>query len=391
MKVLFVHENTMGHSSYLPVFAREFARRPNLGIEPVVLPVLPLEGRYARWGNWTVPGLRRWGLDLGFMRWRLAASRQALSRVREARQRETFDAVVVNTQSVGLNLAEIAEEMPLFVALDATFEQLLATPWVSPSPLARALLRPTLRILQGGEKILYGNATWILPWSKAAESSLIQDYMLKPGKIRCLPPSTDVLGAPKPLRRSGLLQALFVGGDFHRKGGPLLLECWRRFFRERCELHVVTHTPIPPEPGVFVYRDVAHGSELWKRRWAEADFLVLPSKLETFGIVLVEALAHGIPAIASTAGAATEILDSGACGWLLKENTLEALRDAMGAAVNDPDERQRRGKAGWLRAREQYTVARNTEALGEGLKMAYLGWAVDFANRVRRELENEIE
>jgi enoyl-CoA hydratase/carnithine racemase len=49
---------------------------------------------------------------------------------------------------------------------------------------------------------------------------------------------------------------LFVGGDFQRKGGPLLLECFRRHFAGRYELHLVTESKVEAEDGVFVHRSV---------------------------------------------------------------------------------------------------------------------------------------
>jgi glycosyltransferase involved in cell wall biosynthesis len=48
------------------------------------------------------------------------------------------------------------------------------------------------------------------------------------------------------------------------------------------------------------------------QRWDAADLLVLPSRVETFGLVVTEALAHGIPAIVSAGTGAVEALEQGA-------------------------------------------------------------------------------
>jgi len=49
-----------------------------------------------------------------------------------------------------------------------------------------------------------------------------------------------------------LPRLLFVGGDFERKGGEVLLGCFREGLDERCELHVVTQTKLAPARNLFV-------------------------------------------------------------------------------------------------------------------------------------------
>jgi glycosyltransferase involved in cell wall biosynthesis len=73
------------------------------------------------------------------------------------------------------------------------------------------------------------------------------------------------------------------------------------------------------------------------------DALVHASAREQFGQVLIEAMACGLPVIAvDRGGPATIVGDSGA-GWLVEPGDREALTAAIVAAVNDADERRRRG------------------------------------------------
>jgi len=44
---------------------------------------------------------------------------------------------------------------------------------------------------------------------------------------------------------------LFIGGDFHRKGGPLLRTVFEQNFADRAELHLVTQTGGGPRPECF--------------------------------------------------------------------------------------------------------------------------------------------
>ncbi|HTI71663.1 MAG TPA: hypothetical protein VMF06_16935, partial [Candidatus Limnocylindria bacterium] len=122
--VAFLDEGTLGHTSYLPRFVAELRRRPELGIKPISLTALPLTGSLARWGNAYLPWFRKHGLDFGASRWRWAASRNLQIQTETLIKQEKVDAVIVNTQSVGLTLPCIAGLPPLFVCLDATFREL---------------------------------------------------------------------------------------------------------------------------------------------------------------------------------------------------------------------------------------------------------------------------
>lgn len=61
-----------------------------------------------------------------------------------------------------------------------------------------------------------------------------------------------------------------------------------------------------------------------------ADLFVLPSKNpEGFGIVLLEAMACGLPAIATKAGGPLDIIDDGVCGWLVEPNDAPGMAEGL--------------------------------------------------------------
>src|SRR3954451_1224868 len=86
-----------------------------------------------------------------------------------------------------------------------------------------------------------------------------------------------------------------------------------------------------------------------------SDAVVLASVHEQFGQVLVEGMACGLPAVAVDAHGPATIVDDGLTGWLVPPDDEEALRGALVEAVNDPDERRRRGEAAYRVARERYS------------------------------------
>ena len=85
-----------------------------------------------------------------------------------------------------------------------------------------------------------------------------------------------------------------------------------------------------------------------------ADVVVLPSVHEAFGLVLIEGMACGLPAIAVDAHGPADIVDDGETGWLVPPDDEEALARALEDAAANPDDRHRRGEIAHERSRAAY-------------------------------------
>jgi glycosyltransferase involved in cell wall biosynthesis len=89
------------------------------------------------------------------------------------------------------------------------------------------------------------------------------------------------------------------------------------------------------------------------RTYASADLLVLPSRAETYGMVLTEALARGVPVVAAEVGGVTEAVGYGADevrpGLLVPPADPAALGAALGAWLRDPELRGRLRRAAYER------------------------------------------
>jgi glycosyltransferase involved in cell wall biosynthesis len=85
-----------------------------------------------------------------------------------------------------------------------------------------------------------------------------------------------------------------------------------------------------------------------------ADAQVLNSAREQFGLVLVEGMACGLPAIAIDHLGPAEIIDRDRTGWLVAPDDGGALVDTLVAVVDDGEERARRGLAARQVARERW-------------------------------------
>jgi glycosyltransferase involved in cell wall biosynthesis len=258
----------------------------------------------------------------------------------------------------------------VLVCLDATFAQLAKTPWLAPGVVGRLAAPLCLAYLRLRERELVRAAVGFLPWSKSVGRSLVDEYGVPAERIVILPPSVEPTMAavcPSPTWPGRPRRILFMGGDFARKGGRVLLEAYRRHLREGFELHLVTASDVSPEPGVFVYRGVRARTSEWVELWRSADVFVFPSTLETFGIVLLEALSFGVPVVSSRAGAAAEVLCGGSVGVLVDRLTPDGLAAAIRGVFADPAATALRVRRGLDRVAKSYSVEANARRLADML------------------------
>lgn len=85
-----------------------------------------------------------------------------------------------------------------------------------------------------------------------------------------------------------------------------------------------------------------------------ADLLVLPSQNESFGLVALEAMASGVPVIASSAGGLPEVVDNGETGFLAPVGDVEAMADGAIQILRDDETWRRFSAAATRSAVERY-------------------------------------
>jgi len=92
-----------------------------------------------------------------------------------------------------------------------------------------------------------------------------------------------------------------------------------------------------------------------QHEYAQCSAYVMPSAREGFGLVFLEAMAHGKPVVAARAGGAPEVVQDGVTGILVDFGDVAALTQAVKRLLEDADLRDRMGQTGLQRVRENYT------------------------------------
>ncbi len=95
-------------------------------------------------------------------------------------------------------------------------------------------------------------------------------------------------------------------------------------------------------------------------RW---DVFVVSSRREGFGFAALEAMAAGLPVVASSTGGLPEIVVEGETGRLVAPGDAAELAEAIGALLNSPERRATMGAAGRARVRDHFSIERMADAM----------------------------
>lgn len=163
--------------------------------------------------------------------------------------------------------------------------------------------------------------------------------------------------------RPGPLRIVFVGNVIPRKGLHTLVEGLARLPRDAWQLTVVGSVRTAPRYVTRVRRtvdrlDVRDNVDLTGRlpddelrfELERSHLLAVPSTYEGFGIVYLEGMGFGLPALATTAGGADEIVEDERNGFLVSPGDPDAIARAIETTLDDRDRLARMGIA----ARERY-------------------------------------
>jgi glycosyltransferase involved in cell wall biosynthesis len=335
--VAFVMEQTLGSiTHYLNLRREEMAAQ---GIEPRWLPIEFAPGRFP------------WALSGSLL------ARRAIARVADQ-----VDGVFVHSTTLALLSGDLFRRRPAILSTDGTPANKGAMrEWYGLEKESRL----GARLKRLAYRRAFRAAAGFVAWSQWAKASLVEDYGCPEGDVAVIPPGIDLQQFQPATKNGALPRILFVGGDFARKGGDLLLSVFEKRLRGRAELDLVTSAAVREVPGVRVHRGVSANSPQLHSLSAAAAVFALPTRADCLPLVCMEALAAGLPLVATRVGGIPDLVREGQNGLLVDKDDADALGDALEALVGDEGARRRMGLAAREDARREYDAPHNARRLFE--------------------------
>ena len=178
----------------------------------------------------------------------------------------------------------------------------------------------------------------------------------------------DRLGI-SPAKDAGQITCMFLGNHTPNKGLPILLKAFAAL--ERPYLLIVGGERRPDidydqylhgnRPGQRIVITGRLSDEDIRAALIRTDLFIFPTLADTFPLVVLEAMAHGVPVLASRVGGIPHQLTED-CGVLVEPGDVSALRSAVDTLAEQPDRLAAMGRNARLRAATQFTwrqAARN--------------------------------
>ncbi len=158
----------------------------------------------------------------------------------------------------------------------------------------------------------------------------LEEVGIPPERIQLLPLAADLDQFQFAERRTdGPLKVLFVGGIGQRKGIKYLLEAVQQLNSAQIELQLLGPAPADDRPLTAFSKWYTYLGRTDQpgvvRQMQQADVLVLPSVFEGFGLVIIEAMATGLPVITSTHSCGPEVIREGVDGFVLEPDDVTGL------------------------------------------------------------------
>lgn len=279
-----------------------------------------------------------------------------------------IDAVLWGTWAAK-SVPHIVERFPAFFVMDMTPNQMadMGEPYgytkARSGRFAAWKRRATQRI--------YSHGTAFFPWSDWVGESLHRDWGVPAEIIHTIPPGVDTtcfqpVSQPTGAHEPGdIVNVLFVGGDFERKGGPGLL-AWAERNLEKVHLTVVTRDEIRETPAnVTVRHGIGPNSPELIALYQSSHIFALPTVGDCYSMVGMEAMACGVPVVISDIGGIRDIIADGQTGYLCKPGDIVTFAAKLDVLVADTALRARMAAAARERALAQFDASACAQRLGD--------------------------
>jgi glycosyltransferase involved in cell wall biosynthesis len=226
----------------------------------------------------------------------------------------------------------VPDGIPLVYASDATFRLV-----ENYHPNYRNLSRNAREIAECLERDTIARADLVLYPSDWAAESAVKDYGADRARVHVIPWGANLEEAPdlasvRGSRRPGPCRLLFIGANWQEKGADIAIGTLAELRGRGVEAELVICGCTPPKPvtldGLTIIPYLDKNDREQRNRldqlYRDADFFLLPTRADCYGIVFCEAAAHGVPSIAPATGGVSCAIRDEETGILLPPNATKA-------------------------------------------------------------------
>jgi len=202
---------------------------------------------------------------------------------------------------------------------------------------------------------IYREAKAIFVMSGNIRKSLLRQYNIPDDKVFLVYAGADgkysINRDSKKFRNKNIV---FVGKDWKRKGGPLLIEAFGKVLKK---IPDATLTIIGCNPEVKINNCTISGvlpQQQIIKAYESATVFCLPTRREPFGMVFIEAMYNRLPVICPAVGATTDLIENGRNGYLVPYSA-EALAEKLILVLRNPGLAESLGNQAFKSVSETYT------------------------------------
>lgn len=232
---------------------------------------------------------------------------------------------VIFAPAASIEIAYLETELPIIYVSDATFSLMLDI-----YPIFSSLTKEAVDQENLFEKSAIDKATFIIYPSNWAARSAVDEYGADKEKVKVIPfganldtePAAEIVSG-KTI--DGSVKILFLAKDWERKGGAIAFDTLIELLKMGISAELTVCGIIPPSgfehPNMnvipYLDKNVKADRKRFEQTLIDSHLLLLPTRIECYGIVFCEANAYGLPVFATRVGGVPTIVNDGENGYLL--------------------------------------------------------------------------
>jgi glycosyltransferase involved in cell wall biosynthesis len=166
--------------------------------------------------------------------------------------------------------------------------------------------------------------------SQWAAQSALKDYEIPKEKVFTFPFGANIDEIPDRAlalkrKKGNTCRLLFIGVNWKGKGGDIVYQCLLELLSKGIDAELTVVGCVPPDTCKhakltvipFLNKNEPNDFEQLKTLWLRSTFLILPTRIDAFGIVFCEAAAYGLPSFGTNTGGVAGALHEGKNGFLM--------------------------------------------------------------------------